>query len=115
MLSRDFLLQQAAPAPVPFPVPEWHGEIALRPLSVAGVIAWGDALRDEARRTAGEATALLVLHGACTAEGSPLFEAADLPWLLAQPGVALQRIAARVLEISGFETRPAEGNAQAGQ
>jgi hypothetical protein len=102
MLSREQIL--AAPAAlVPLEIPEWGGMAYLRPLDVAGIMAWSDAAGDEARRAAGEPQALVAQRALVDDAGQPLFTAEDVPALMAMPGGLMLRIANAALAASGIQ------------
>lgn len=95
-LTRDQILA-SRPRLTPVDVPEWGGEVLLRPLSVAGLIAFMDA------REKLPAVALypqLVAASACDEEGRPLFGDDDLAALQAKDFEVVKRVGEAAMRLN---------------
>ena len=69
-LNREQILQSRKAELKPFPVPEWKGDVYLRPMS-ALVAMWMPDVKD--RQSVSEKAARMVIDCVCDQDGKPLF------------------------------------------
>ncbi len=94
-LSREAILSASTGEIVCVSVPEWGGDVCLRPLSGAEVAAiYGKDLSSE------QVTQALVVSSICDESGARLFTQDDAPALFAKAYSSLQPLIAKALEIN---------------
>lgn len=106
MLKREDILG-AAPRVETVNVPEWGGDVAVRPLTAGELWKWQDAWADEKRRHSGEAAALLVALSLCDDAGAALFTEEDVPALMRMPSAALAAVWSAALRVNRLD-KPAQ-------
>ena len=113
VLSRALILEAVDLRTVTVDVPEWGGDVVLRELSaaqmaifkaqsVAAVDPQTRAVKDGA--TLFRLSAWVVAQGVIDGEGKRLFTDADVDRLGEKSDAVIDRLAARVLQLSGAET-----------
>lgn len=102
-------------------VPEWGGEVCLRPLSCREVERFQDELterrRDDGRFELTDLRASLLSKAICDESGVPLFTAEDVEALGKKNNAVMDRLFAMAREISGMDdaVEDTEKNSEAGR
>lgn len=114
-LSAEDILKADDMGIVAVPVPEWGGEVLIRPMSMrerddfdALMVARGKGNLRGFRTT-------LVMHSACKQDGALLFTKDQAEALAAKSSAALQRVADKAAEINGMNPEQVEKNSEGGQ
>ena len=113
-LTRDLILAATDRQPAPLDVPEWGGQVFLRPMSGAQRERLETIFRDKKE----SARATVAAYSVCNEAGTPLFTDADIPALNDRSGRALDRIFAAALKLNGLgkdDLENAEKNSDSGR
>jgi hypothetical protein len=102
-LDRNAILNASVGEIVTVPVPEWGGDVCLRPLSGAEVsVIYGKDMPSE------QVTQALVVASICDESGARLFTNEDAPALFAKSYSSLQPIITKALEINRMTKESAD-------